>query len=75
MLLNWTVIWIRLREQSRRRHTSPLDDPLDGPEWRPFLWTVPPVAFLLRRQGAAGVPVRRRDSLRAALRWSRSRAG
>ncbi len=32
MLLNWTIIWIRLREQSGRRRASPLDDPLDGPD-------------------------------------------
>ena len=41
MLLNWVVIWEQIRQAEHRRQHSPLDDPLDRPEWRGLLWILP----------------------------------
>jgi hypothetical protein len=56
MLLNWTQIWLALHDQAQKRRGSPLADPLEGEEWRPFLWVIPLIAICLHpREGRRGI--------------------
>ncbi|MFS8144457.1 hypothetical protein [Rhizobium sp. R635] len=49
MLLNWVVLFNELQKHNRPVRHDPFADPLDGPEWRGFLWLVPVLARLTAR--------------------------
>ncbi|MBB4289194.1 hypothetical protein GGE16_001210 [Rhizobium leguminosarum] len=51
MLLNWVVLFNELQIYHRRVRRDPFADPLEGPEWRGFLWAASAIARLAARRG------------------------
>ncbi|TAV47768.1 hypothetical protein ELI30_05775 [Rhizobium leguminosarum] len=63
MDLNWVVLFREIEIGNRRIRHDPLADPLDGPEWRGFLWAVPIIARLAARRSGE-TKATRRDATR-----------